>query len=71
MKRQHSVFGGQPEAPLRRFVAAAGPARGFSVSELNEVGISLEEAQRVGIPVEVGRVGLLSTNVSALRSWMR
>lgn len=47
------------------------PAEGFSLRELDDAGISLEQAERVGLPVEGGRSVSYAPNVAALRVYAR
>lgn len=61
--------------PPRPVAASQGehvvPAAGFSVRELNDVGLSIEQAEMLGLPVDVGRIGTHAANVSALRAFVR
>ena len=47
------------------------PAEGYSLAELDEVGISIERAEMLGLPVDAGRVGSSGPNVSTLRDFVR
>ncbi len=47
------------------------PAVGFSLSELNDAGLNIEQAERLGLPVDASRVGAYGPNVSALRDFAR
>jgi ribosomal protein L13E len=47
------------------------PVVGFSLSELNDAGISLQVAERLGLPVDAARIGTYGANVSALRAFVR
>ena len=47
------------------------PVAGFSLSELDDAGIDLEQAERFGLPVDSARVGVYGPNVSALRDFVR
>jgi ribosomal protein L13E len=47
------------------------PAAGFSLTELEEAGLSVDQAQLYGLPVDAGRVNSYGPNVSALREFMR
>jgi len=44
---------------------------GFSLSELDDAGINIEQAERLGLPVDASRVGVYGPNVSALREFAR
>lgn len=47
------------------------PAEGYSLAELDESGLSIEQAETLGVPVDAGRVGSYGPNVSALRDYVR
>ena len=47
------------------------PAHGFSLSELDDAGVDLDLAERLGLPVDAGRIGVYGPNVSVLRSFVR
>jgi len=47
------------------------PAVGYSLAELDDAGLSIEQAERLGLPVDAGRVGSYGPNVSALREYIR
>ena len=47
------------------------PAQGFSLSELDDDGVDLDLAERLGLPVDAGRIGVYGPNVSVLRSFIR
>jgi len=47
------------------------PAEGYSLAELDDAGMSVEFAEILGLPVDAGRVGSCSPNVSALREYLR
>ncbi len=47
------------------------PAVGFSLSELDDAGINIEQAERLGLPVDASRIGVYGPNVSALREFAR
>ena len=47
------------------------PAHGFSLSELDDAGVDLDLAERLGLPVDAGRIGVYGPNVSVLRSFIR
>ena len=46
------------------------PVVGFSLSELDEVGINSRVAEQLGLPVDAARIGAYSANVSALRDFV-
>jgi len=47
------------------------PAEGYSLAELDDAGLSIEQAEMLGLPVDAGRVGAYGPNVSALRDYVR
>src|SRR5271169_4462163 len=47
------------------------PAEGYSLAELDDAGISIEQAEQFGLPVDAGRVGSYGPNVWALRDFRR
>jgi ribosomal protein L13E len=47
------------------------PAAGFSLAELDDAGINIELAERLGLPVDAGRMGAYTPNISALREYVR
>jgi len=47
------------------------PAVGFSLSELDDAGINVDQAEQLGLPVDVARIGAYGPNVSALRDFVR
>jgi ribosomal protein L13E len=47
------------------------PAAGFSVGELNAVGLTVEQAEMFGLPVDIARLSSHTANVSALRVFVR
>jgi ribosomal protein L13E len=47
------------------------PAEGYSLAELDDVGLSIEQAEFLGLPVDAGRVGSYGPNVSTLREYVR
>ena len=46
------------------------PGRGFSRAELREAGLSVKEALKLGIPVDVRRSTRHEENIEALRSFL-
>lgn len=59
-----------PEA-LYVYGRRAVPAAGFSVGELQEAGISAQQAVRMGLKVDAGRMSALGANVESLREFLR
>jgi ribosomal protein L13E len=47
------------------------PTEGYSLAELDDAGLSIEQAEMFGLPVDAGRVGAYSPNVSSLRDFIR
>jgi len=47
------------------------PAEGYSLSELDDAGVSIEQAEILGVPVDAGRIGSHGNNVMALREFVR
>jgi ribosomal protein L13E len=47
------------------------PTNGYSLAELDDAGISIEQAENLGLPVDAGRVGAYGPNASALREFVR
>ena len=47
------------------------PAQGFSLSELDDAGVDLDQAERLGLPVDAGRIGAYGPNVTVLRDFIR
>jgi len=67
-KRSHLQRPLRPvEVARRRLV----PTEGYSLAELDDAGLSIEQAERLGLPVDAGRVGSYGPNVSALREYIR
>lgn len=46
------------------------PTEGYSLAELDDAGISIEQAENLGLPVDAGRVGAYGPNVSSLREFV-
>jgi ribosomal protein L13E len=68
-RRWHSR---RPPRPLDRSVRdRLVPAEGYSLAELDDAGVSLEQAETLGLPVDAGRVGAYGPNVAALRDFLR
>lgn len=62
----------QPPRPVNRSARnRLVPAEGYSLSELNDAGISLEQAEIIGLPVDAGRLGSEKANVTALQMFLR
>ena len=47
------------------------PAEGYSLAELDDAGLSIEQAEYLGLPVDAGRVGAYGPNVTTLREYIR
>lgn len=47
------------------------PAEGYSLAELDDVGLSIDQAESLGLPVDAGRVGSYGPNVMSLRDFLR
>src|SRR5271169_4168759 len=47
------------------------PAQGFSLSELDDAGVYLDQAERLGLPADAGRIGAYRPNVTVLRDFVR
>ncbi len=47
------------------------PAEGYSLAELYDAGLSVEQAETLGLPVDAGRVGSYGPNIAALREYIR
>ena len=45
--------------------------RQFGVAELDDAGLSIEQAEILGLPVDAGRVGSYGPNISTLREYIR
>ncbi len=62
----------RPPRPVYRTGArGVTPAEGFSIRELDDAGISLEQAERLGLPVDAVRNIAYGPNVSMLRDFAR
>jgi ribosomal protein L13E len=69
MKRWHSH---RPPRPLDRSARnRLVPAEGYSLAELDDAGLSIEQAELLGLPVDAGRVGSYGPNVTVLRDYLR
>lgn len=47
------------------------PTEGYSLAELDDAGLSIEQAESLGLPVDAGRVGSYGPNVVSLREYLR
>jgi len=47
------------------------PVEGFSLAELDDAGVSLEQAELLGLPVDAGRIGSYGPNITTLREYLR
>jgi len=46
------------------------PAEGYSLSELDDAGLTLEQAEILGLPVDALRIGSDQANVTALQMFL-
>ena len=60
---------GTPEA-LYVYGRRAVPAAGFSVNELQEAGLSAQDAVRIGLRVDAQRMSSLGANIESLRAFL-
>jgi ribosomal protein L13E len=67
-RRWHSR---RPPRPVDRSRHRLTPAEGYSLAELDDAGLSIEQAERLGLPVDAGRVGSYGPNVYVLRDYIR
>ncbi len=62
----------RPPRPVQRTERSRlAPAQGFSVRELDDAGITLDRAERLGLPVDMGRHCAYAPNVDMLRVFAR
>jgi ribosomal protein L13E len=63
----------RPPRPVERSVVRNRlvPMEGYSLAELDDAGLSIEQAEILGVPVDAGRVGSYGPNVTALREYLR
>lgn len=47
------------------------PTEGYSISELQDAGLTIEQAENMGLPVDAGRFGSYGPNVTALKEFLR
>ena len=47
------------------------PAKGFSLAELQEAGLSVESAQELGLATDVERMSSLGANIDALKQFRK
>ena len=47
------------------------PAEGYSLAELDDAGLSIEQAETLGLPVDASRIGSYGPNISTLREYIR
>jgi ribosomal protein L13E len=50
---------------------STGSTEGYSLAELDDAGLSIEQAEYLGLPVDAGRVGSYGPNVTTLREFYR
>lgn len=46
------------------------PAEGYSLAELDDAGLTVEQAEIMGLPVDAGRVGCDQVNITALQMFL-
>jgi ribosomal protein L13E len=68
-KRWHNQRPPRPVAPSR--LNRVLPTEGYSLAELDDAGLSIEQAEFLGLPVDAGRIGAYGPNVSTLREFIR
>jgi ribosomal protein L13E len=68
-KRWHNQRPPRPVAPARKNRVL--PTEGYSLAELDDAGLSIEQAELLGLPVDAGRIGTYGPNVSTLREFIR
>jgi ribosomal protein L13E len=68
-KRWHSQRPPRPVDLSRRNRLV--PTEGYSLAELDDAGVTLDQAERLGLPVDAGRVGSYGPNVTTLREFLR
>jgi len=62
----------RPPRPLDRSILdRLVPVEGYSLAELDDCGLSVEQAELLGLPVDAGRVGAYGPNISTLREYIR
>ncbi|HXO87292.1 MAG: hypothetical protein WCC21_10970 [Candidatus Acidiferrales bacterium] len=47
------------------------PVEGYSLAELDDAGLSIEQAETLGLPVDAGRIGSYGPNITTLREYIR
>jgi len=62
----------RPPRPVYPFgLNRVAPAQGYSLSELDDAGVDLDQAESLGLPVDAGRIGVYGPNVTVLREFIR
>ena len=69
-QRLRRRFDKRPPVALYIYGRRAVPASGFSKGELNEAGVSEQDAARLGITVDPERMSSLGNNVESLREYL-
>src|SRR6476660_10146756 len=46
------------------------PAQGYSLSELDDAGVGLDQAESLGLPVDAGRIGVYGPHVYGMRDFI-
>lgn len=57
--------------PMLVYGRRLAPAAGFSLTELDEAGLTEAEARGLGLPVDAERMSSLGTNVENLKRFLR
>ena len=47
------------------------PVEGYSLAELDDAGLSIEQAETLGLPVDASRIGSYGPNITTLREYIR
>ena len=61
----------RPPRPLASQRNRLVPVEGYSLAELDDAGVSLEQAEILGLPVDAGRIGSYGPNITTLREYLR
>jgi ribosomal protein L13E len=62
----------RPPRPLERLhLNRLVPVEGYSLAELDDAGLSIEQAETLGLPVDAARIGSYGPNITTLREYIR